>query len=178
MSPDADRAIALVATRPPTLGEGRLLCIDGPAGSGKTTLAGEVAGRTGATVVHLDDMLPGWDGLEALAPLVVELLEPLSRGHRGRYRRWDWHASRFAEEHEVLPSALLVLEGVSAGRRRWAHWSTALAWVETDAATARRRGLARDGASIAPFWARWVGDEQLVFAEERTRSRADLVVTT
>ena len=35
--------VDLALRRPPTLGDGRLVCIDGPAGSGKTTLAAEVA---------------------------------------------------------------------------------------------------------------------------------------
>ncbi len=37
---------------PATLGAGRLVCVDGPAGSGKTTLGGEVAARLGAPLVH------------------------------------------------------------------------------------------------------------------------------
>ena len=37
---DAARdVLALAASRPPSLGAGRLVCVDGPAGSGKTTLA-------------------------------------------------------------------------------------------------------------------------------------------
>ena len=45
-----------VDARPPTLGRGRLLCVDGPAGSGKTTLADEVRAITGAPVVHMDNL--------------------------------------------------------------------------------------------------------------------------
>ena len=40
--------LAHAAAQPPLLGEGRLVCVDGPAGSGKTTLAAAVAEATGA----------------------------------------------------------------------------------------------------------------------------------
>ena len=40
---NAAEVLSLARSRPPTLGSGRLICVDGPAGSGKTTLAEEVA---------------------------------------------------------------------------------------------------------------------------------------
>ena len=39
-------------SRPATLGAGRLVCVDGPAGSGKTTLGAALAERTGAQLIH------------------------------------------------------------------------------------------------------------------------------
>ncbi len=65
MTPDAAAALVVqhALSRPPTLGAGRLVCVDGPAGSGKTSLADAVARRTAAQVVHMDDLYGGWDGL-------------------------------------------------------------------------------------------------------------------
>lgn len=178
MSPAAE-ALAVAHARPATLGAGRLVCVDGPAGSGKTTLAAQIATLAGdATVVHMDDLYPGWDGLEAVAEPVLGLLAPLAEDRPGRYRRWDWLAGRRAEEHVVEPAPLLVLEGVASGNLAWARWSTALVWVETAAETRLARGLARDGEEVRPRWVRWMNEEQVVFARERTRERADLVVCT
>jgi uridine kinase len=177
VSPAAE-ALALARARPATLGAGRLVCVDGPAGAGKTTLAGELAGLAAADVVHMDDLYPGWDGLDAVADAVLGVLAPLAVDRPGRYRRWDWSASCRAEEHVVAPAPLLVLEGVASGNLAWARWCTALVWVEADADTRLARGLARDGAELKERWLRWMAQEQVVFARERTRERADLVVRT
>ncbi len=171
-----DEVLALLDTRPPTLGPGRLLCIDGPAGSGKTTLAGTVADRTGARVVHCDDLLEGWGGLPALSGALEELLRPLAEGRPGSYRRWDWYADAWAEVVAVPPAPLLVVEGVGSGSPAHADLVTVLVWVEADPAVRRTRGLARDGVELAEDWDRWVLAEQRLFAAERTRERADLLV--
>ncbi|MBO9521210.1 MAG: (d)CMP kinase [Nocardioidaceae bacterium] len=168
----------LLAAREPTLGAGRLLCIDGPAGSGKTTLAGQVAERTGAPVLRMDDLYDGWRGLPTVGPHVLGILEPLAAGAPGRYRRYDWHAGAYAEEHVVAPAPLLVLEGVGSGSLAWSSWATALVWVEADAEVRLARGLARDGEEYRDEWRQWSEDEQVLFARERTRERADLVLRT
>ena len=173
----ASIVVSLLAERPPTLGEGRLVCIDGPAGSGKTTLAAAVAAeRPVARVVHMDDLYDGWDGLPRLTAQLDGLLRPLSRGETGRYRRYDWHAGRYAETVTVAPSPLLVLEGVGSGSRAHADLITVLAWVEAEPDLRLRRGLARDGAALADRWSRWAADEDLLFRREGTAERADLVV--
>ncbi|MDI6911976.1 4-amino-4-deoxy-L-arabinose transferase [Nocardioides sp.] len=178
-SDGATRLLDLARSRPPTLGSGRLICIDGPAGSGKTTLAAAVTARAPeARAVHLDDLYDGWDGLPRLTDQLGTLLEPLAREETGHYRRYDWDAGRFAERVQVAPGPLLVLEGVGSGAATYAHLVTALAWVEAPADVRLRRGLARDGESLRARWLRWQADEAALFARERTRDRADLRVDT
>ena len=159
----------------------RLLCLDGPAGSGKTTLAAAVAARRpGTVVVHLDDLLAGWGGglARMTSDLVADVLAPLAAGRPAGYRRFDWHADRLAERVAVSPSPLLVVEGVGAGARLTAPYRSALVWVEATPAVRRERGLARDGEAFAPQWASWARREQHHFTLEGTRARADLVVDT
>lgn len=173
----ADAVVELVASRPPTLGAGRLVCIDGPAGSGKSTLAAAVqAAAASATLVHLDDLYEGWDGLPRVGHQLASLLSPMIEGHAGRYRRWDWEESRWAETVTVAPGPLLVLEGVGAGSGAATELATVLVWVETAHDLRMRRGLARDGDAFAPHWERWARGEATHFAAHRTRVRADLVV--
>lgn len=174
----ADRLVALLAQRPPTLGAGRLLCIDGPAGSGKTTLARAVAGRTGARVLSVDDLLEGWTGLSSVHGQVRAILDPLARGETAHWRPWDWAQDRRGTARSLQPSPLLVLEGVGAGQRSWRALTTVLAWVEAPADTRLRRALARDGEGLREHWDGWRCAEERLFAEQDTRARADLVVTT
>jgi uridine kinase len=177
VTPAAD-VLAHALDRDPTLGSGRLLCIDGPAGSGKTTLAAELATLAGAPVVHLDDLYPGWDGLFAVDREVLGLLRPLAEGRPGCYRRWDWYAGEYRETHEVDPAPVLVLEGVGAGNRAWADLVTTLVWVEAPPETRAARALERDGDGLLEHWEAWARDEQRLFDEQGTRARADLVVET
>ena len=178
MSSDADRILSLAGARPPTLGTGRLICVDGPAGSGKTTLAAAVAERSGAPVVHMDDLYDGWDGLPRVDARLQGLLRPLAEGRPGSYRRYDWHRARFAEQVEVAPGDLFVLEGVGSGSRVVAGLVTVLVWVEAPYDVRMRRGLERDGDAFAPYWHAWADAEREHFALHGTRDRADLLLTT
>jgi uridine kinase len=167
---------ALALGRVPTLGRGRLVCVDGPAGSGKTRLAGELRELTGATVVHMDDLYDGWSGLPRVADQLDGLLRPLAEGRAGRYRRYDWHAGAFAETVELPPADLLVLEGVGSGSRTHADLITLLLWVDAPYDLRMRRGIDRDGDAFAPHWEQWAADEAEHFARDGTRARADVLV--
>lgn len=175
--------VPLLLSRASRLGPVRVVALDGPAGSGKTTLAGAVALRcvtagVRAHVLHMDDLYAGWSGLEGdLWPrLAAQVLEPLRRGRPGRYQRYDWHLGAFDDWVDVPVPDVLVLEGCGAGRRAGACDTGVLAWVEADDTTRLARGLARDGADARPHWERWMRDEAAHFAREGTRGRADLRV--
>jgi hypothetical protein len=170
----AERVLALALERDPTLGSGRLVCVDGPAGSGKTTLADELAELSDAPVLHMDDLFEGWGGLPGVADQLETLLVPLSGGRSGSYRRWDWIGDAWAETVLVQPVPLLVLEGVGSGSARIAPLITVLAWVEVPYALRMARGLERDGGGVAEHWRQWALDEQELFARERTLERADV----
>lgn len=183
MPSDPDRVAADVAERllgsPPTLGPGRLVCVDGPAGSGKTTLADALArALPGATLVHCDELLQGWRGLPGLAATVEQLLIPLAEGRGSEWRRWDWLADGWAESHPVDPGGVLVLEGVGCWSPAIAHRVGVLVWVEAGSDLRLRRGIARDGEQMRAHWEQWRLDEDALFAELATREHADLVVDT
>jgi uridine kinase len=187
--------VELAMGRSPTLGSGRLVCVDGPAGSGKTTWAAGIARgfgrlnhrpgldhrdglnhRESARVVHMDDLYAGWSGLAEVDAQLSGLLLPLAEGRAGSFRRYDWPTGRFAEQVDVEPRPLLVLEGVGAGSLRFAALITVLVWVEAPHDLRMRRGIDRDGEAFAPHWEQWARDEAELFVRDRTRDRADVLV--
>jgi uridine kinase len=174
-----------IATAPPRLGPTRLVCIDGPAGSGKTTFAGHLAAaledatalRNATALVHLEDLYAGWTLTGAVARLSAGVLRPLSEGRPGAYHRYDWTAGRFAPEPVVVaPAAVLVVEGCGSSPRTLDRCTTLRIWVEAPPVLRITRGLERDGAALAPQWRRWQRTEAAEFAAEGTRARADLRV--
>ena len=182
MSPAARRTLDLALSRPARLGGSRLLCVDGPAGSGKTTFAeglaqgGSRAGRS-VSVVHLDDVYAGWSGLDTVGDRLLRLVvEPLARGEPGLFPRWDWHGSEWAEDVEVPVADLVVLEGVGSGHPRISPYVAVLLWIEAPDDLRLQRGVDRDGAGLLPHWPAWTAAETVLHRRERTRERADLVV--
>ena len=160
----------------------RVVCIDGPAGSGKTTLADGLARALGgAPVVHLDDLYEGWEqelGDPLSARLRAWLLDPWRDGLPGRHLRYDWHAARYAEWVEVPPGPVVVLEGCGSAAAGVRDRAAVVAWVEADAAVRLARGLARDGAAMTALWHAWQRREAAHFATDGTAAAAHLVLRT
>jgi uridine kinase len=161
----------------PRLGRTRLVCVDGPAGSGKTTLAGGLAAELGAPVVHMDDLYAGWTLTGAFARLSAGVLRPLAEGSTGAFHRYDWAAGGFAAEPTDVPAgAVLVVEGCGSAPRAVDPWVVLRIWVEAPPGVRLARGLARDGSAYEPQWRRWQVTEAAAFAAEGTRERADVRV--
>lgn len=168
---------AAVRAGGPRLGSTRLVCVDGPAGSGKTTVAGRLAGALGpgTAVVHLDDLYAGWTLTGGGARLAAGVLRPLSEGRPGAYSPYDWVAGRFDPDPVPVPvPEVLVVEGCGSTPPALDPWTTLRIWVEAPRDVRTARGLARDGAHLAGQWAAWQEREAEVFAAQDTRARADL----
>jgi hypothetical protein len=171
-----DEPAAVRARRRRTAGR-RVLAIEGRSGAGKTTLARAVAERLGSPLIHMDDLYAGWDGLrQGVEALRDGVLEPLSAGRPAVWRRWDWTAGAYAEEHRVPAGDWLVVEGVGAGGRVLRPYLWGIVWVDSPTAVRKRRALARDGETYAPHWDRWAGHEDAFYAADRVREAAGLIV--
>jgi energy-coupling factor transporter ATP-binding protein EcfA2 len=187
-APEALADWVLALSPGPALPEGPVVvAVDGRSGAGKSTLALSLAQTlrrhgSDAVVVHLDDLYPGWDGLDAVVPVVVrQVLAPLAGTLPVEVPTWDWDAGR-AGPSRALPAlgpprpAVVLVEGAGSGAREAAPWLAGLVWVDADAELRRRRALARDGAVYAPHWDRWSAQEEAYAARERPRDRAGLVL--
>jgi gluconate kinase len=167
----ADPFAALVARIAAVPGRAVVL-IDGGSGAGKTSLGTRLAPALGAQLVSLDDLYPGWGGLEAgSAAVATELLRDTDPG----WRRWDWDAARVAEWHPLDPALPLVVEGCGALSRAARARATFGVWVELDAVERKRRALDRDGEVYAPHWDEWARQEAAFWAREHPWELADAV---
>jgi uridine kinase len=155
-----------------------IVLLDGRSGSGKSTIATLAAERMpDATLLRLDDVYPGWDGLLAASEqLVTGVLGPHSRQEPGHWRRWDWTAGLPGPEETVDPSRPLLVEGVGALPSAARPLAALTVWVELDDATRRERALDRDGDAYAPHWTRWAAQEEEYLAREHPAAAADLVI--
>lgn len=184
-SADVGRLAGAVLASRPGLGTVRLVCVDRPAGSGKTTFAAELADRIAraappasvVAVVHMDDLYEGWSGLSGVWDRVErQVLVPLAAGQAARYRRYDWAADRFDKRVDVPPPHVLVLEGCGSAPRAVDGRAALRVFVEAPLAVRLARGIARDGEHLRQEWLRWQVAENREFAREATRARADVVV--
>jgi uridine kinase len=170
------------AGTPARAGRTRVLAIDGPSGAGKSRLAAHLApAPDGWPVVHLDDLYPGWDGLDdGVRRLVDGVLRPLAEGAPVGHPRYDWAQGRdtgLVRPFTDTPS-VLVVEGVGAGARSCAPYLSLLVWLDAPAAIRYERALARDGEGYRPHWQQWADQEEKYFAADDPRSRADLRLDT
>ena len=151
-----------------------VLLIDGRSGSGKTELARAiVAGVPAAQLVRLDDLYPGWGGLEEGSRVAHD---EILAAERPRWRRWDWVLGRHAEWNELDPVRPLVIEGCGALSRDNRALASFGIWVTLDAETRKRRALERDGATYAPHWDEWAAQEDEFLTRENPAARADAVI--
>lgn len=179
----ADLAAEVLA-RPPRGGPVRLVAIDGPAGSGKTTFAARLGGalRAGGArvaVVGVDDVRDGWSDLTGWWPgFRSTVLDALREDRPASYRRYDWHAGRYAGERiDVAPVDVLVLDGVGSADAAAGGELTIAVWITADDPEVRlRRLVERDGETMRPQLLRWMPQESAHFVADGTALRADVWV--
>lgn len=158
-----------------------VILIDGPSGAGKSSLADRLlagwpaAGRP--RLVRMDDLYPGWDGLDAgSAALGRDLLEPLRASGTGHWERWDWAADRPAGRVIVAGPEPLIVEGCGTLSRANAALADLTVWLEADDVLRKQRALARDGETFALEWDRWQAEFDRFVAREHPVAHARLVL--
>jgi hypothetical protein len=152
-----------------------VVLIDGGAGSGKTTLARQLADHWPASgvvqVVGLDELYPGWGGLAAGAKAVPDLIRGTG------FRTWDWRRSAPGDWRRLDPAQPLIVEGCGAITVASRALAGLAVWLEVDEAARRHRALARDGAEFASHWDDWAAQEAVHWLSDQPRALADHILS-
>lgn len=145
-----------------------LLCLDGPCGSGKTTLARQLQSITDAACVPMDDFYtphpqktperlaqPG--GNADVERLLSEFLLPWLRQSHVSYRPYLCAEDRFGGPIEVPSRPLTILEGSYSLHPSIAERADMKVFLMIDEEEQLRRLLAREGAEgVRNFQQRWI----------------------
>ncbi len=162
-----------------------VVLIDGPSGSGKSTVADILVDNwpTNAVpqLVRLDDIYPGWSGLESGAAHVRQkLLAPRAAGSPAGWRRWSWASRAPAEWHALDAQQPVVVEGCGAFSGDGGVTATDLAdiavWVSADDTTRKSRALERDAGGFDAHWDEWQAQWERYERRENPRKRATMGV--
>lgn len=172
-------AAALAASH--ARGAAPVVLIDGPSGAGKSTLADALVaawpGETPPTLLRMDDLYPGWDGLAAGAREVHDaLLLPRSRGAQGRWRRYDWTTEAPGAWMPVDAGRPLVVEGCGTLLKASVALSDVRVWLTADDAVRKRRALARDQGAFDAHWDVWQRQFDAFVATEHPLDNATIVL--
>ena len=168
-----------ILAAPARLGGVRLVAIDGPSGSGKSSFADQlVAELPDAELVRTDDFAT-WDDPVSWWPRLVDgVFLPLSQGRPGRYQRTEWvdGIPRPGRHIDVRVPGVLLVEGVSAGRRSIRPRLSYLIWCEVpDPVERLARAVKRDGEDSRQHLTNWQAFEVGWFTVDGTRPAVDHV---
>lgn len=200
-NPRISELVARTTEAPARCGTTRVVLIDGPAGSGKTTLANRLAEALGGArsagagtydpdhpleagapvqILHGDDMYEGWSGLATLHQILLgQILEPLAQGGQGSFRMWDWVEDRRSHIINVPARKFLIIEGVGVGLPRARDLVSLVVFVEAPWEERLKRGVARDHHAYEDVVAKWQAfdaEESALHVASATRAAADFVV--
>lgn len=163
-------------------GETKIVTIDGPAGSGKTTLAKEIAlelakSKVNVSVIHLDELYEGWD--DALGQKLYEridawILAPLRNGLGPRHLKYDWHVNKYTTWSELPVTPIVIIEGVGSGHTSLREQVSQAIWVEADDHILLDRVVERDGEVVRDEMLIWKARERAYFELHEVKNAAQI----
>lgn len=167
-----------------------LIALDGRCGSGKTTLAAQLAERfPGSRTIHTDDYylppaqrVPGWETLPCanmdLKRLRAEVLNPARAGQPFSYIAYSCREGAYLPPVSCQPARLVIVEGSYSHHPALADCYDLRVFVTCSKAEQTRRLQAREGDRYPDFAARWVPLEEAYFTQHNIEDAADFVVDT
>lgn len=163
-------------------GETRIVTVDGPAGSGKTTLAHELsismADENGPmSVLHLDELYEGWNdalGQKLFDRIEAWILTPIRNGLSPKHLKYDWHQSKYASWSELPLTPIVIIEGVGSGHSALRKYVSQAIWVEADEDLLLDRVVQRDGEVVRDEMLIWKARERDYFDLHNVKQAAHI----
>ena len=166
------------------------VALDGRCGSGKTTLAAQLAERFPQSItLHTDDFyLPppqrvtGWERIPCanmhLERLRAEAVAPARAGRAVCYKAYSCREGAYLPPRVLGPAPLVIVEGSYSHHPLLTGYETLRVFLTCAKEEQTRRLQAREGERYANFAARWVPLEEGYFAQYHIAETADFVVDT
>ena len=159
-------------------GQTKIIVIDGPAGSGKTTLAKSLSGLLeNCPIIHMDEIYDGWEN--ALSPktsqdLVEWIINPLLESRSIEFVKYDWYLEKRIEKVVINLPKVLIIEGVGSSSFEISKHASLKLWIEVNKETGINRVLTRDGQQIQEQMKKWQSQESKFFIENNSKENSDI----
>ena len=159
-------------------GQTKIIVVDGPAGSGKTTLAKSLSGLLeNCPIIHMDEIYDGWEN--ALSPktsqdLVEWIINPLLESRSIEFVKYDWYLEKRIEKVVINLPKVLIIEGVGSSSFEISKHASLKLWIEVNKETGINRVLTRDGQQIQEQMKKWQSQESKFFIENNSKENSDI----
>lgn len=179
----AERIAALLSEKKQVL-----VAIDGNCASGKTTLAGELAGQFSCCLIHMDDFflrneqrtperLQEVGGNVDYERFREQALEPLRRGEAFSYQKFDCPTKSLKDWVEVKPCPLVIIEGSYSMHPYFGDPYDLKIFLELEYDRQIERIRKRNGeAFLKRFAGEWIPKENAYFREMKIKEKVDIII--
>ena len=159
-------------------GQTKIVVIDGPAGSGKTTLAKSLSRLfENCPIIHMDEIYEGWENAllqKTSNDLTDWIINPLLESKTIEFIKYDWNLEKRIEKVVINLPKVLIIEGVGSSSFEISQHACLKLWIEVNKDTGINRVLTRDGQQIQEQMKKWQSQESKFFIENNSKENSDI----